>query len=516
MHWTTLRHPPRICGTLFALGLAAALPTAQAETFKVLHEFAMADGAAPEQQGLIQGTNGDLYGTTQSGGLYSEGSVFKMSPGGNLTTLYSFCPPGTQGNCVDAAYPGALVLGSNGKIYGTTSGGGADSVGSVFVMSPGGAVTALSYFCALPPDGDNACGAYPVGALVQGPKGVFWGVTQGGGALGQGAKFEIGPRGILGSVSSFGCIAPNCNGGDYLVAGLIQGTDGNFYGTTEEGGTGSFGATQFGGSVFKIAPDGTMTTLYSFCSQSACTDGQAPRASLVQGNDGNFYGTTAYGGTGTACANGNSSIPGCGTVFKMTPDGTLTTLYGFCVQSGCTDGQNPAAPLILASDGNFYGTTSSGGATGSNICSDYICGTIFEITPNGTLTTLHSLCEKRGCTSGGGPVAPVVQATDGDFYGTTTVGGSGYGTVFRLSTGLGPFVKTVPTSGLVGAEILILGTDLTGATSITFNGTAATFTVASASEIKTTVPAGATTGTVEVTTLGGTLTSNTSFTVTPL
>jgi uncharacterized repeat protein (TIGR03803 family) len=182
-------------------------------------------------------------------------------------------------------------------------------------------------------------------------------------------------------------------------------------------------------------------------------------------------------------------------VFKITPDGILTTLYSFCIQSGCPDGQNPEAALILGSDGNFYGTTRAGGNAGSNQCSDYSVAPFFEITPSQTLTTLYRFCSRNGCTSGGGPVAPLVQDTNGDFYGTTTIGGTGgNGTIFRLSITLIPFVKTVPTSGLVGAQILILGTDLTGTSSVSFNGTAAEFTVVSATLIKATVPAGATSG----------------------
>jgi len=256
MQSITLRIPLRLCGALMALGLAAALPTAQAENFKVLHSFVTADGPVPAQAGLMQNTNGELYGTTAFGGQFGDGSIFKMTLAGAVTTVYSFCPPGGEGNCVDAVEPGALVLGANGRIYGTTAGGGGESVGAVFEMTQSGAVTGLSFFCGLPVSGENACGAYPVGALVQAANGSFWGVTQEGGALGQGAKYEIGPSGVLGSVASFGCIETNCNNQDFLVAGLIQGTDGSFYGTTEEGGTGVFGGgvdtTQFGGSIFKI------------------------------------------------------------------------------------------------------------------------------------------------------------------------------------------------------------------------------------------------------------------------
>jgi uncharacterized repeat protein (TIGR03803 family) len=162
--------------------------------------------------------------------------------------------------------------------------------------------------------------------------------------------------------------------------------------------------------------------------------------------------------------------------------------------------------VVPANDGNLYGTVNSVGTSGGNL---------FKITPSGTLTTLYSFCEQSGCPDGNNPVA-LVQTTDGNFYGTTNTGGAhGDGTVFSLSTGLGPFVETLPTSGKVGRRVGILGTDLTGATSVTFNGTAATFTVVSHSLITATVPAGATTGEVQVVTPSGTLSSNVAFRVTP-
>ena len=193
-----------------------------------------------------------------------------------------------------------------------------------------------------------------------------------------------------------------------------------------------------------------------------------------------------------------------GTVFKITTGGKLTTLYSFYSQTNCTDGQNPSAPLIQATDGDLYRTTEGGAYSG---------GTVFKITPSGTLTTLYSVTGMND----GDPSAGLVQDTNGNFYGTTS-GGCGLmhpcGTVFRLSVGLGPFVETLPASGKVGAAVKILGTDLTGAISVTFNGTAATFKVVSKSLITTTVPAGATTGTVKVTTPKGTLKSNVVFRVT--
>ncbi len=218
----------------------------------------------------------------------------------------------------------------------------------------------------------------------------------------------------------------------------------------------------------------------------------SPDGALVQAADGSLYSTTRFGGANNA-----------GTVFKITPGGTLTTFYSFCSQSGCTDGADPTGALIQATDGNFYGTTQSGGVNND--------GTVFTITPSGALTVLHSFGGTDGATPWG---APLVQDTHGEFYGTTSGGGTyGYGTVFSLSVGLGPFVETLPTSGNVGVAVEILGTNLTGATSVSFNGTAATFEVASNSEITTTVPTGATTGYVTVTTPSGTLTSNVVFRV---
>ena len=201
--------------------------------------------------------------------------------------------------------------------------------------------------------------------------------------------------------------------GEYPAAGLVQGTDGNFYGTTGYGGatTCTYGC----GTIFKITPAGTLTTLHSF----DYTDGEYPLGGgLVQATDGNFYGTTSEGANGY------------GTVFKITPTGTLTTLHSFHV----TDGAYPEA-LVQATDGNFYGTTSFGGTAGN--CTPGGCGTVFKITPGGTLTTLHNFANTT--TEGAVPGAGLVQATDGNFYGTTADGGAyADGTVFSLSVGLSP------------------------------------------------------------------------------
>ncbi len=294
------------------------------------------------------------------------------------------------------------------------------------------------------------------------------------------------PSGTLTTLYEF-CSLPGCADGAVLFDALVQGTDGNFYGTTWGGGGGN------GGTVFKITPSGKLTTLYSFCVQyyPYCGDGSNP-IKLVLGNDGNFYGTTAYGGS-----------YGEGSVFKITPTGTLTTIYNFCTQIACTDGAVPRDGLTLGSDGNFYSTTYYGGADNQ--------GTIFQITAAGVLTTLFSF----DGTDGRYPIQHLFQATNGTFYGVTdNDGSSGDGTVFSLSVSLSPFVETVPTSGKVGTKVIILGNKLTGSTSVTFNGTAAAFKVVSSTEITATVPTGATTGKVQVTTKSsGTLTSNVNFQV---
>jgi uncharacterized repeat protein (TIGR03803 family) len=204
------------------------------------------------------------------------------------------------------------------------------------------------------------------------------------------------------------CSKSGCTDGSTPFSGLIQATNGDLYGTTSGG-----GANGNYGTVFKITPGGALTTFYSFCTESGCTDGEDPGAALVQANNGNFYGTTASGGA-----------YGSGTVFKITPSGTLTTLYSFCSKSGCTDGSNPSSALIQYANGDLYGTTSEGGANGNR-------GTVFKITLGGELTTLYSFCPKGDCADGFYP-SGLVQAINRDMYGTTQSGGAAAdGTVFR-------------------------------------------------------------------------------------
>ena len=417
---------------LWCVICAATAIASRAQTFTTLVNFNYTNGFQPWSMTLIQGTDGNFYGATYGGGANGDGTVFKVTAGGELTTLYSFC---AQTGCPDGKWPGTgLVQATNGNFYGTTSQGGANNYGTVFEITPEGTLTTLHSF-------NGADGA-------------------GGGAL-------------------------------------IQASNGNLYGTTSNGGANGACPTGPGcGTVFQITAAGKLTTLHSF----AGADGWSPGGGLVQATNGNFYGTTGWGGANNF-----------GTVFEITPGGKLTTLYSFDL----TDGSMPYIAMVQASDGNLYGTTTGGGPSAVPGTMNGGDGTVFKITPGGELTTLHNFDGTDGAVVYGG----LAQATDGNFYGTTTLGGTGNcgpggcGTVFSLSVGLDPFVKTVPTSGEAGAAVIILGSDLTGASKVTFNGAAAEFTVVSSSEISATVPAGAGTGKVEVATPHGGLSSNVPFLV---
>ena len=379
---------------------AIALP---AQTFTLLHNFDYSDGYQPVA-GLFQGADGNLYGSTFYGGAGSCsangigcGTIFRITPNGTLTTLLNF-------NYGDGASPaGNLIQATDGKFYGTATDGGAHDEGTVFSISGRGTLTTLYSFCSQ----DNCTdGTGPLAGLVQGIDGNFYGATLGGGSSNNGTVFKITPNGTLATLHRF-----NGTDGAGPFADLILGTDGNFYGTTEVGGVSGCGFNQEGcGTVFKITPNGTLTTLHIFNG----TDGSLPEGALVQGADGNFYGTTFLGGTNHEqylCDNQAQDYElGCGTIFRITPSGTLTTIYNFCSQSGCTDGANPYGGLIQATDGNLYGTTVLGGAGGD--------GTIFIITSNSAPTTLHSFDGKGDAADGG-----LIQGTDGSFTGRQPLAG---------------------------------------------------------------------------------------------
>jgi len=394
-----------------------------AQSLTTLARFNQTNGFEPAS--LILGTDGNFYGTTDLGGNLSAcggagcGTIFKMTPAGVVTTLYSF-------NGVDGIGPEALVQGSDGNFYGGTfcslpqglerpsqparrvrnsKSLRNDSVlcngpGSVFRISPGGMLVFLHTF-------SQAEGWGGTGALVQGSDGNFYGAAAGG-ENNKGTIFRITPSGALTLLYTFGGVD-----GMGPMGGLVQGTDGNFYGTTVGGGANNKG------TVFRITPSGALTTLHSF----ATTDGAEPNGNLVLASDGNFYGMTYLGG--------NRCDPEgtCGTVFKIAPDGTLTTVYYFTGP----EGKNPYLGVVQGSDGNFYGTTYWGGNRG--------VGTVFRLTPAGRLSLLHSFCADDNCIDGESPWAGVVQGPRGLVYGTTSLGGlsscntgAGCGTVFAAGT----------------------------------------------------------------------------------
>jgi uncharacterized repeat protein (TIGR03803 family) len=373
---------------------------------------------------LLLGNDGNFYGTTFGGGAnyiprgsldqpdtYGYGTVFQMTPAGAFTTLYSFGSvmnpqgnPGGDGECP----MGNLIKDAAGNLYGTTGYGGEipnRSDGTIFEITTTGTLDTLySFGLELNPDGTDADGRFPFAGLVLGSDGNFYGTTSTMGGGDHGTVFQFTPDGILNTLYSFPSdtnAAFDVNGG-MPISELVEGRDGSFYGTTYWGGS------NYDGTIFRITTNGTLTTLVSFDDSDPY-----PNAPLVLGTDGNFYGATEN------------------TVFQLNTNGNLVTLHEF---SGGADGSGPNG-LIQASDGNLYGTTSGGGNESSGVT----YGTIFEITTNGTLTTLHSFSGPDGQE----PQGALVQAPDGSFYGTTSYGGAGYdpanpgnlvgyGTIFRF------------------------------------------------------------------------------------
>jgi uncharacterized repeat protein (TIGR03803 family) len=399
--------------------------------FTLLYSFTnINDGAAPEAS-LIQGSDGYFYGTTQGGGTNGSGTVFKISSTGEFTKLYSFIGD------ADGSYPeGALVQGSDGYFYGTTSYGGTNDWGTVFKISSNGAFTLLYSFT------NGVDGGWPYAGLVEGKDGYFYGTASWGGTADDGTVFKISSDGAFTSLYSF----TNGIDGGYPWGALVQASDGCFYGTT------SYGFPNSLGTVFKINSAGAFTLLYSFAFAS---DGAGPLAGLVQASDGDFYGTTSAGG---------SNAPG--TVFKITSSGDLTLLYSF---TNGADGSRPESSLVQGRDGSFYGTAEKGGGTNDG-------GTIFKIGSSGALTPLHSFTFGR---DGANPYAGLIQGSDGDFYGTTYSGGTDFdGTVFKITadgalTPLHSFIGADganPEAGLVpGSDGYFYGTTDSGGRN--YNGT---------------------------------------------
>lgn len=391
---------------LLALSLLATSAEAGV-TFTTLFSFNGTNGAVPEAT-LVEGADGLLYGTTIGGGTNGvsyggDGTIFRISTNGTFETLVFL-------DRSSAANPQAgLVQGSDGDFYGTTGFGGTRDWGVVFKISPAGVFSPVAEFQW--PDAEYANG------LVEGAERDFYGTAYYGGTNGgHGSIFRVSTNGIVTLLAGF-----DGTNGAHPQASLLRDSDGNFYGTTVDGGTkGGWG------TVFKMTPAGKLTTLVSFNG----TNGAAPMSPPVRAADGCLYGTTSAGGRSFA----GTPFTGLGTVFKITPGGDLITLHFFAGYPN--DGTRPMfGGLARGTDGNFYGTTQSGGANGS--------GTVFRISPAGSVSVLYAFSRPDYNTQtnfdGASPAAGLIQATDGSFYGVTMDGGAyGKGVIFRLSINADP------------------------------------------------------------------------------
>ncbi|MBL9117206.1 MAG: hypothetical protein JNJ83_19525 [Verrucomicrobiaceae bacterium] len=363
-------------GLVLVLSLLLSAFHAQGQDFEVL--FSRVTGLSPSGK-LLQVGDGSFYGTTSRGGAHDNGTVFKIAPDGTHTLLHSFVSDKGSGPA------GGLVLGSDGSFYGTTKYGGVDGYGTVYKITADGTHTVLHSF-------DQTNGSNPSGGLVMGSNGSLYGTTFGGGGIDTGTVFRITESGTHSVVYSFFILSQ----GYSPAAGLVQGSDGSFYGTNYYGGASGYG------TVFKVTTGGTYTVLHSFNG----TGGRNPNSDLVQGSDGNFYGTTFSGGATDH-----------GTLFKITAGGTYTLLHSF----NSANGRSPSGALVQGSDGSFYGATSFGGASDD--------GTVFSITSSGTHTLLHSFDGTASYAPGG-----LALGMDGHFYGTTTRDGASVGgSVFKMT-----------------------------------------------------------------------------------
>jgi uncharacterized repeat protein (TIGR03803 family) len=448
------------------LALVLAPTCVHAQIYTDLYNFGTNSGDPIQAQPAViaQGRDGNLYSATGRGGTNSDGTIFKITPKGKLSLVYNF--DGTLGN-----YPsGGLTLGADGNLYGVTQEGG-NGVGIVFKVTPAGNLTVLHTFA-------TSDGAIPLAPPIQGVNGKFYGTTVSGGSGNYGTLYEMAPSGELTTLYMF-----SQSDGQGPIAPLVQGADGDFYGTTDGGGSSN------DGTVFKITRTGKLTTLHMF----AGSDGWGPTTPLVQGPNGDFYGTTTMGGNDITN----------GTVFKISSKGKFTSLYSFPFDE--SGGIDPEGGLVLGTDGMFYGTAYQGGINNN--------GTIYRITPRGKFSVVYTFDGTNGCC----PLATLVQHTSGVMYGDTYAGGTkGLGVVYSINAGLGAYAALVLTAGKVGKTVGILGQGFKGTKGVSFNGTSATqFAVVSNTFLKATVPNGATTGLVTVTTPKGKLVSKEKFRVIP-
>ena len=429
--------------------------TLRAQDYLDIYSFpGFPGGCCPQYPSVMaQGRDGNLYGITTTGGLNNLGTIFKITPTGTLTTLFNF-------DTTHGSTPiGGLVLGLDGNLYGTAERGGAHGFGNIFRITPAGALTVIYDFTG------GTDGGLPVAALMIGSDGNFYGTSH------PGIAFRITSGGVFTPIASI----PTDTYGPLALA-----SNGSYYGVTE------FGGTNTDGTIYRITGT-TSTTLYNFDGPH----GAFPIGGLVVGSDGNLYGTTTAGG-----ANND------GVIFRITPAGAYTILVNFDHTQPLL-GYQAYAGLIAGSDGNLYGATIWGGTYGD--------GVIFQMTTAGAYSVLTSF----DAPGGDGAYATPMQHSSGSIFGLTSRGGAvSNGVVYRFDTGLTPFVSLTNPVGLVGKPLGILGNGFTSTSSVTFNGTPASFHVLSTHFLTATVPSGET-GFVTVTTSSGTLISNKVFRVTP-
>ena len=362
---------------------AAVFPGAvrRPATYTVLHNFAggTSDGSGSGAEVTLD-ASGNIYGTTDTGGANLAGVIFKLTSGGTESLLHSF---GGSGDGTDP--DGAVTIESNGDMYGTTGSGGANQNGGIWKLAADGTYSVLHNFTT-----DE--GSFARGRLVQDGKGNFYGTCLFGGASGNGTVFKYSAKGKLKILHTF-----NGTDGQYPEHGVARDKAGNIYGAT------AFGGTSGEGTVWKIAKDGTFSTLYNF---TGGTDGGFIYGAVAIDKAGNVYGNADDGGTG-----------GGGTVFKVAPDGTLTTLYNF---TGGADGSNPEGDMLRLGK-NLYSTTTNSGANSE--------GGVYELTATGKLKVLADFSATNGNYYSAG-----LTPSGKTFYGTTEFGGaSDNGVVFSLT-----------------------------------------------------------------------------------
>jgi|ERR1700722_2287696 len=459
-----LRVQPRSFAVIILIVLAMTM-SAAAQTYKDLYNAAGSPGLENPSGVIAQGHDGNLYSTSLNGGTF-YGTGFKATPAGVVKVI----------NDIGYFPASGLTLATDGDFYGTNQDGGVANNcgeaagGQVYKLTAAGKITFLHNFLGT---GD---GCDPQSAPIEGSNGIFYGTTNS-------TVYSVTSTGVFTTLHTF--TGPD---GSDPIAGLVQGIDGNFYGTTYTGGKNNDGV------IYQMTPSGTVTVLYSF---NGVPDGDAANYALIQASDGNFYGVANAGGSFY------------GTVFKITPSGTYKVLHTFA--AGSKDGAGPSASLVQASDGKLYGVTGGGGT--SNL------GTIFSITTAGKLSILYNFSQSTGAV----PSSPLVQHTSGKFYGQTTNGGNndicnsaGCGVFYSFDMGFGAFVRLMTTSGTELSKVQILGQGFSKSSIVKFGGIPApTIAVSGSTYVNATVPAGAQSGFVTVTTGATTLTSSQEFTVLP-